>query len=545
MKAKKLIALSVALFLCAGLLFAGGKAETEGDTTGAAEQAQSLGPVEMYKPDHNKTYEIEWLGSHSNSPVPQDAETVLYLEGKYNVDFNMWYVERSKWNEILNVRIAGGDFPDIVTVESPSIMAEYVNQGLITEVPIPVIEEYAPRIYNNIEKIGQDTGISPWVVTKLEGTNYGIPKFNENGKYHMTSVWRNDWLENVGIEKVPETLQEFEDAFYKFVENDPDQNGRDDTYGLSCGYRSRGNFTAIFGAFGYLPRYWELTDDDRIVYGAVQPEMKQALGLLAKWYNDGIINPEFITGENRGGHWSISHDFLESKIGYTNTPPYYHIAPPGVYTDIGGKFYRTIPRALGDPDEVLAYGRPPIGPNGESGDVKWDIIIKQMLVFNKDLEESPDKLGKLLYIVDDICADFENYVRVYFGEEGKHYEITDSGEYVVSLPEGTQPEDYGLGMPFIAWGGDLGINQRTSPKLIEFAETHANYTQGYTNKLYTSLPSYDLYWDEIDKLQRETYMQIITGEKDVDAFDDFVEQWMKRGGEQLTKEANDWYDSVK
>ncbi len=547
MQPERLIMLMVVLVLCAGVLIAGGSAETdeEAPASPSEETVQGQDPIARYAPDHSKTYEIEWLGSHSNSPVPEDAETVLYLEDKYNVDFTMWYVERAKWNEILNVRIAGGDFPDIVTVESPSIMAEYVNQALIMEVPIPVIQQYAPRIAQNIEEIGADAGISPWVVTRIEGTNYGIPKFNENGKYHMTSVWRRDWLENVGIDSVPETLDEFEEAFYKFVNEDPDQNGADDTYALSCGYRSRGDFTAIFGAFGYLPRYWELTDQGRIVYGAVQPEMKDALALLARWYQDGIINPEFITGESRGGHWSISHDFLESKIGYTNSSPYYHIAPPGVYTDVGGKFWRTIPETLGDPDDVLAYGRPPIGEDGRSGDVKWDIITQQMLSFNRDMEDEPDKLGKLLYIVDDISADFDNYVRAYFGVEGEHYSITDSGEYVQSLPEDTAQEDFGLGMPFIAWSGDLGINARTAPRLVEFAEAHADYTRGYTNKLYTSLPSYDLYWDEIDKLQRETYIQIITGEKDVNAFDAFVEEWNERGGAQLTNEANEWYESVK
>ena len=40
-----------------------------------------------------------------------------------------------------------------------------------------------------------------------------------------------------------------------------------------------------------------------------------------------------------------------------------------------------------------------------------------------------------------------------------------------------------------------------------------------------------------------TYVQIITGEKPVDAFDDFVKQWYEGGGEKITEEANEWYHS--
>ncbi len=41
------------------------------------------------------------------------------------------------------------------------------------------------------------------------------------------------------------------------------------------------------------------------------------------------------------------------------------------------------------------------------------------------------------------------------------------------------------------------------------------------------------------------YTEIITGKLSVDAFDEFVQAWYANGGEQLTKEANEWYASVK
>lgn len=547
---KKFLVLLLAILIVVGTM-AGCVKKTEQEqpvgTTSSTNQQSSGDNVQnkfaKYQPKENVKYTIEWLGSHSNSPVPEDADMVLYWEEKYNVDFIMWYVERAKWDEILNVKLAAGEMPDILTAETPDVIKSYYDQDLIIELPKELIKEMMPKIYANIEEVGKQESLSPWVVTTINGKNYGIPKFNENGKYHQVSVWRKDWLENVGISKVPETLQEFETAFYKFVNDDPDRNGKKDTYALSSGYQSYGGFSSIYGAFGYIPQFWAIRDG-KMVYGAVQPEMKEALALLAKWYADGLINPEFITGENRGGHWSISHDFIEGKIGYTNNPPYYHIAPPGVYGNQGGKMYRAMAETYDDMEKVLVIGRPPIGYNGKSGDVRWGLINGNGLVFKKDLEKEPDKLGKILTIVEDMCANFDNYVLMSYGQKDKHYKI-ENRKYVMITPEGVPSEEFGIGNVFIAWTGAMGFEKRINPAQYEFGDKHAAYTNNYTNQLYTSLKSANMYWDELDKLQKETYIQIITGEKKPDEFDRFVEQWFARGGEQLQKEANEWYNSVK
>ena len=43
-------------------------------------------------------------------------------------------------------------------------------------------------------------------------------------------------------------------------------------------------------------------------------------------------------------------------------------------------------------------------------------------------------------------------------------------------------------------------------------------------------------WANLEKLETETMIKIITGEEPVDAFDEFVETWKKMGGEQITEE---------
>ena len=51
---------------------------------------------------------------------------------------------------------------------------------------------------------------------------------------------------------------------------------------------------------------------------------------------------------------------------------------------------------------------------------------------------------------------------------------------------------------------------------------------------------------EVDagKNAERAFIKIILGEP-IDAFDKFVEDWKKLGGDQMTQEVNDWYASTK
>ena len=52
-------------------------------------------------------------------------------------------------------------------------------------------------------------------------------------------------------------------------------------------------------------------------------------------------------------------------------------------------------------------------------------------------------------------------------------------------------------------------------------------------------------WDYLLKIENQTLNEIIYGKRPVESFDKFVETWKAGGGEQITKEVNEWYQSVK
>lgn len=46
-------------------------------------------------------------------------------------------------------------------------------------------------------------------------------------------------------------------------------------------------------------------------------------------------------------------------------------------------------------------------------------------------------------------------------------------------------------------------------------------------------------WSSLEKMEMETVLKIITGEKDISEFDSFVEQWKSAGGDRITEEVNE------
>ena len=48
----------------------------------------------------------------------------------------------------------------------------------------------------------------------------------------------------------------------------------------------------------------------------------------------------------------------------------------------------------------------------------------------------------------------------------------------------------------------------------------------------------------MDKMQAETYVNILMGTQEPDTFYDFVKSWKELGGDQITTEVNDWYNTT-
>lgn len=198
----------------------------------------------------------------------------------------------------MGLKFASGEIPDVICVDRDSLK-QWADQGILAEIPEDLLKSFAPNSYRvtfemepNVLRLGRVNG----KLHVLCSVPYG-------GLRYSPAVFRDDWLEKHGITKMPETLEEYEQAFYKIANEDPDGNKKKDTFGLS-----KSGMRIIFGSYGLSgdkDNLW-IKKGDKVVYSGIQPEIKEVLQLLNKWYKDGALDLEFITGENTGRYWAIS-----------------------------------------------------------------------------------------------------------------------------------------------------------------------------------------------------------------------------------------------
>ena len=78
----------------------------------------------------------------------------------------------------------------------------------------------------------------------------------------------------------------------------------------------------------------------------------------------------------------------------------------------------------------------------------------------------------------------------------------------------------------------------TSCKILKEAEDNIEEVKTY---YFAETDTMRSVWWKLKEMQKQAYLEIITGEKPLDYFDTFVEQWYATGGEQILQEVNAGY----
>ena len=507
---------------------------------------------------HSKEkYTLNWT-QYYVTPSAEDAITIKYLEDKFNVDINVLPIEDSNFMEVLNTYIVGDDIPDVMRLKDPSVFTTYVDQEVLGAIDMELVKEYHPSYYKSMTEYENGLYLT---YGSVDGTQYGLPAISGGNLFHLPVVYNKTWMENVGVTETPKTLDELHTLMQKFTFEDPDKDGVQDTYGLSSdGMRN------VFGAYGINPGAADgRTDhsafqviDGQLEYVATHARYKEALKTLHAWYEEGLIDPEFITGENTGGYWAISHAMVNNRIGMTVRGNYYHWAQTGEYQILNekGEWIDCEPGAVAkefeaaNPDQDLVLGDPVEGPYG-AGVKSWNLLA-QIYAFNPELTEDTDKFIRVLAIMEEMTkgsalhdADtIEQYLIATRGEEGKWwYWIDKEGKEwgATALYNETFPldapvnqfgrEEYGPTMP----GPQIGAGARWA------------YSLGYDKKGISSIMQFSLpimaeYQTNLTNLKDNWMVNFISGEKDIAAdWDAYIAEMNASGLEAMVQEARDYY----
>ena len=521
-------------------------------SSGSGSSSQSTSSAEDETAPKNIKYKISWIGAQNN-PLCSDPVMIKYWDEKFNVDIDYWNIDSANWNDVLGTKFAAGEYPDVMYVNSLSNLSSYISQDLLAEIPQSMLDKYMP---NTIKKITADY---PQLlkVGQMDGKQYSIPiGIYYANMFREPMCYRGDWMEKVGVTKAPTTLDEFKDLMYKFANSDPDGDGAKNTYGLSAT-----GFAMVYGAFGVQRSQWN-NNNGTLSYSSIQPAMKQALAVLAQWYKDGVIDPEFITGENSGGYWATSTAFVEGRIGYSGLGAFYHwYQGVGDYDATTKKYSKLQPgtnvaelaKVDADAATQIVQGQPVTGPDGKCGGVGYALPHPHSVGFRAGIE--PDKMAKIMTMFEDWTSTKDEYFTARYGLKDQmwHYNTdgvptSDFSEWKKSI--GKESDD----SVTLAAEGAHTVLESFIP--LEYTSIENKYgfewakANGYDKNIIrdekiSAFPSSAKYETELTKMEDEAFISIITGKESVDYFDTFVKDWKSNGGDVLTKEANDWWATMK
>lgn len=498
-------------------------------------EAARQSSISSYKQEHDynskKTeapIEISWANG-INPPENDNNDVQQQIEKKFNVKIKNVRLERSSWKEKFNVLLASGQIPDIFPVDGDiTDMATWADQGLIASISREEIEEQMPNYvkYLNAEDAGA------WEVGLYKGKHWGIPKVWPPGNDGLLPGYNEDWLKQIGYNEPPRTLDQLHDVLAKFVNDDPDGNGRKDTYGMTArGKLPIQMFASIFSAYGVSPYLFIINDDGSgIEYGGIMEQTRSALKTLNQWYKEGLIDPEFITADNH----QINEKFVNQKIGYVD-----NLGWNGYYKESG---YITRP-ALEKGIQVVA-GTPLIGPAGKPYAFSYG-SRQAPLMLGIQLEEDDKKRQKIEQILEWVSTDLEGWLLTTQGVEGINYDMVD-GEVVARTGTEAETNKTGAGSFYnpLAW-----VNKNFTSKYStkqDALELEERINRGYIplrDVLQTAvLESKTQYWPHLQTMQDTYLIKAIIGEENTDSdFDTFKAQWLKSGGQALTDEVNQVY----
>lgn len=484
---------------------------------------------------------VDWLAYNTYGQPDESSPLIQAAEKKYNLKFNFWFVDDQQWNQVLGVKLASGNMPDMLKIPDTSVIPQYVSMGVLT----PVTDSMMKKLSNLDKALKKYAGTDYNLDAMYKGKQYVIKNPLLSGSYPTVVVWRTDWLKNVGISSMPTSIGDWETALLKFRNEDPDKDGKQDTYGISNTV-----IGAVFGAYGGIPlkeyrgtgnqfMFW-VKKSNQYTLEAIQPEMKEALTTLAKWYKEGIIDPEFITGENTGGYWAESQAFENGRIGVTGMDLSTHWNPPLYTGGAAGADYTTFLKANPSAKfgETFDIGKPPVGPSGKSGTYCWGTVSTSGFAFTTKLAKDQNKMNTVLKMLNDYMGDEKTYDYCKIGIEGTHYTVDSSTGQISATPAysstGTATKaGVGVLSPF----NNPDFDKKMNPLTYQFMDKYKN--TGYTNLLVPSTDATKKYMADLQTLTLNTYVKIITGSEPVSYFDTFVKTFNEKGGTEVIKSVND------
>lgn len=500
-----------------------------------------------YEPEINLTA-WRFLNAGIQFEPGESIEDNVYMRAyKEDLGINLsyvWTVPQEQFEQKLNISIASGDLPDIMWLNNKQLI-ELSENGLLYDLTDLFLTKTSPET----QAIMQQDQAS-FDTAKIGGRLMALPNTGSAIDSLQLLFIRSDWLENLGL-SMPTNMEELLAVSEAFTNKDPDGNGQNDTIGLALTKNfikdnHAGATGFVAGYHGYLRR-WIKDAEGKLVYGSVQPEVKDALQALQNMYAAGQLDKEFGVKDRA----KVTETIASSKVGIT----YGGMSTPGAFLKESvlndeNADWAILPLLSVDDKPAAPIAKMPVERYyGVSAESEHPEAIMKLIEFGTkgytrdgQSEEENKKFG----ITESGIATFQ-YAIVYYEPARKnldaHYNVLKAHETNdTSILNAEEMGYYEKFTKFLAgdrsqWGEAHIFGTPSSFDVIGEYVDKENYIY---NEFYGSMtPTMVEKNATLEAMEEEVFTKIIMGQS-IDSFDKFVEDWNKLGGQQITEEVNAW-----
>jgi putative aldouronate transport system substrate-binding protein len=514
------VAVMLMMSLLAGCSGSKGKTNTpEVKATEAASKPAAETKAAETEPVKEKPLKLSIMVPSFKTDLPKDDSPVIQaMEAYTNTDIEMQFVPNSSYPDKMNITLASGNLPSLMVVDRN--LATYINaarNGAFWELG-PYLKDYKNLSQAN-EIILNNSSV--------DGKTYGLYRGRILGRMGMSV--NKDWLANVGLQ-APKTIDEFYNMLKAFKENDPDQNGKADTYGIVV-TKYAGPWDIMQTWFG-APNKWGDDGTGKLVPTHMTPEYREALKFFHKLYDEGLVNEDFAVMDP-----AIWNDpIINGQAGVM-------VDVADAARRIDGKMQEKADR--GNDNPYIDVFQAPVGPKGHR-DMPTSGYAN-VLAVSKSAVKTEEELKRVLTFMDQL-NDVEMQMLLGYGTEGRHYEMVDGFIKVLTTPEDvaliSEFQDLNQMLLFI---GPVTPTLELTPlnkKVMDVQEANIQIVVGNPAEPFVS-EVYAQKGQQLDNIIADARIQYIVGQIDDKGLDDAIALWRKNGGDDYVTEINKLYAATK
>jgi ABC-type glycerol-3-phosphate transport system substrate-binding protein len=336
------------------------------------------------------------VSGNASSNLPKDDFVKKTIEEKFNVTLNLEYMAPgTDYDNKISVMIAGGEAPDMF-IASGTASQKYAADRLLADMT-PFV---SPKTMPNYFKYWFDeVGLKGYEVEK----GFWRAPLPFPIKTYRSYYVRQDWLDKLGL-KVPNTYDEMIEVMRKFTFDDPDGNGKKDTYGMSAA----GNGNSISYDFpDWLKQGLmgpSMLVGDQFIDTQSDPKMQFVIDGVVKIIADGIVDPDWFL--NKGTQHLDKA--AQGKVGIILSDEKF--ALDSIATSYQNKSKAITPQA-----NWVAFQ-----PYKDTGVWTENLPGFPFLFSRTTAEKQPAKIARSVEILDWLASP-EGYLLTHYGKEGTHY----------------------------------------------------------------------------------------------------------------------------